>query len=356
MKLRHGLVGAAIMIIGVPFLAPALGNGLASAQQVRALQDGVEVKLDPSDSSPAIATLAAGATLDWIGESGPYHIVSIPGDPGEEDLIGYVLASEVEVVGDASAGVQGSLAGTGIPDMQGQYARSKARRSSGVSKVLWGGTLAALATAATQIVFDVGNENAYADSASHQAAVDRHSVASTAKDVVTLLGAGLITWGVADYFLGWRNMGTLEGELPTLADPAMEDQYRDANRKRGSGKRKVFWGVALAGGSYAALKWVPWLGVPEPADHDEEWEYLSAVHRRDRAETANKWFMGLGAVLGVWGMADWMLGSMKMSEIEAVTRVAASPAPQGAPAAQVGPDLFVRRAAGRTEIGLAWNR
>ena len=88
------------MFIGVSFAAPAP----ASAQQVRALSDGAAVRLDPSDSSPVIANLAPGATLDWIGESGPYHIVSIPGQPGEDDLIGYVLASEVEVVGAASGG------------------------------------------------------------------------------------------------------------------------------------------------------------------------------------------------------------------------------------------------------------
>ena len=354
MKLKHGLVGAGIMILAVSFAAPALGHGLASAQQVRALSNGAAIRLDPTDSSPVIANLAAGATLDWIGESGPYHIVSIPGQPGEDDLIGYVLAAEVEVVGTVSAGAQPPATGSVIPDIHAQYERSKARRSSGLTRWLWGGTLAIVAIAATKIVFEAADEDAYADSASHQAAVDRHAKARTVRNAVTLGGAGLLTWGAADYILGRRDMETMEGELPTLANPALEEQYRDASGRRGSGKRKFLWGAIMAGGSYATVKWLPWLGVPDRADHDTEWEYLSAVHRRNRTETANSWFIGVGSVLGVWGAVDWVLGSRKKSEIEAIARVTASPAPQKTPVA--GPDLFVRRVAGRTEIGLAWSR
>ena len=153
MKLKHGLVGAGIMVLGISLAAPALGYGVASAQQVRALGSGAAVRLDPSDSSPVIANLAAGATLDWIGESGPYHIVSIPGQPGEDDLIGYVLAAEVEIVGGVSAGVPGGVpppatgSGSVIPDIHAQYERSQARRSSGLKRSLWGGTLAIVAVA-----------------------------------------------------------------------------------------------------------------------------------------------------------------------------------------------------------------
>ena len=355
-RLKHGLAGAAVLVIGVSFAAPALGHGFASAQQVRALSNGAAVRLDPSDSSPVIANLAEGATLDWIGESGPYHIVSIPGQPGEDDLIGYVLASEVEVVGGVSGGGQPSMAGAGIPDIHAQYERSKARRSSGLKRWLWGGTLATIAIVTTKVLFEAGDEGAYADSASHQAAVDRHSSARTVRNVVTLAGAGLLAWGATDHILARRDMETMEGELPALADPALEVQYRDAGARRGSGKRKFLWGTIMAGGSYATVKWLPWLGVPEREDYETEWEYLSAVHRRDRTETANRWFIGVGSVLGVWGAVDWVLGSSKMSEIEAISRVSASPAPRGAPAARVGPDMFVRRVAGRTEIGLAWSR
>ena len=339
------------MIIGVAFAAPAL----ASAQQVRALDNGAAVRLDPSDSSPVIANLAAGATLDWIGESGPYHIVSVPGQPGEDDLIGYVLAAEVEIVGNAAGGALSS-AGAGIPDIHAQYERSKTRRSSGLKRWLWGGALAAAAIATTKVVFEAGDEDAYADSASHRAAVDRHSSARTVRNAVTLAGVGLLTWGAADYILGRRDMATMEGELPALAHPALEEQYRDASGRRASGKRKFLWGAGMAGGSYVTVKWLPWLGVPERADYDTEWEYLSAVHRRDRTETANRWFIGVGGVLVVWGAVDWALGSMKMAEIEAVSRVSASPAPRGTSVGGAGPDLFVRRALGRTEIGLAWNR
>ena len=356
MKLKHGLIGAGILILGVSFAAPALGHGLASAQQVRALSNGAAVRLDPSDSSPVIANLAAGATLDWIGESGPYHIVSIPGQPGEDDLIGYVLASEVEVVGNVSAGAQPRATGSVIPDIYTQHERSKARRSSGLKRSIWGGTLALVAIATTQIVFEAADDDAYADSASHQAAVDRHSRAGTVRNAFTLAGAGLLTWGGADYILARRDMGTMEGELPTLAVPALEEQYRDASARRRSGKRKFLWGTIVAGGTYATVKWLPWLGVPDRADYDTEWEYLSAVHRRDRTETANRWFIGVGSVLGVWGVADWVLGSRKMYEIEAISRVTALPAPHRTTVAGVGPDLFVRRVAGRTEIGLVWSR
>ncbi|MDE2806509.1 MAG: hypothetical protein OXN18_15310 [Gemmatimonadota bacterium] len=356
MKLKHGLVGAGIMILGVSFAAPVLGYGLASAQQVRALGNGAAVRLDPSDSSPVIANLAAGATLDWIGESGPYHIVSIPGQPGEDDLIGYVLAAEVEVVGTVSAGAQPPATGSVIPDIHAQYERSKARRSSGLKRWLWGGTLAIAAIATTRIVFEPGDEDAYADSASHQAAVDRHATARTVRNAVTLGGVGLLTWGAADYILGRRDMETMEGELPTLANPALEEQYRDASGRREAGKRKFLWGAIMAGGSYTTVKWLPWLGVPDRADYDMEWEYLSAVHRRNRTETANRWLIGVGSVLGVWGAVDWVLGSRERSDIEAISRVTASSAPQGTPVAGVGPDLFVRRALGRTEIGLVWSR
>ncbi len=356
MKLKHGLVGAGLMFLGVSFAAPAIGHGLASAQQVRALGNGAAVRLDPSDSSPVVANLAAGATLDWIGESGPYHIVSIPGQPGEDDLIGYVLATEVEVVGTVSAGAQPPATGSVIPDIHAQYERSKARRSSGLKRWFWGGTLAVVAIATTGIVFEAGDEDAYADSASHQAAVDRHATARTVRNAVLLGGAGLLSWGAADYILGRRDMETMEGELPTLASPALEEQYRDATARRESGKRKFLWGTIMAGGSYATVRWLPWLGVPDRADYDTEWQYLSAVHRRDRTETANNWFIGVGSVLGVWGAVDWVLGSRKKSEIEAISRVTALPSRQGTTVAEGGPDLFIRRALGRTEIGLVWSR
>ncbi|MYI07274.1 MAG: SH3 domain-containing protein [Gemmatimonadetes bacterium] len=356
MRLKHGLVGACIIFLGVSLAAPVFGNGLVSAQQVRALSSGATVRLDPSDSSPVIANMAAGATLDWIGESGSYHIVSVPGQPGQDDLIGYVLASEVEVVGGVAGGARPAATGSVIPDIYTQYDRSKARRSSGLKRSIWGGSAAIVAIATTQVFFAAADENAYADSASHQSAVDRHSRVGTVRNVFTLAGTGILTWGAADFFLARRDMGTMEGELPTLTDAPLEEQYGDASARRRSGKRKFLWGTIMAGSSYATVKWLPWLGVPDREDYDMEWEYLSAVHRRDRIETANRWFIGVGSVLGVWGAVDWVLGSRKMYEIEAITRVTALPAPQRTIVAGGGPDLFVRRAAGRTEIGLVWSR
>ena len=356
MRLKHGLVGASIIFLGVSLAAPAFGHGVVSAQQVRALSSGAAVRLDPSDSSPIIADMAAGATLDWIGESGLYHIVSVPGQPGQDDLIGYVLASEVEVVGSVSAGARPAAAGSVIPDIYTQYERSTARRASGLKRSIWGGSAAIVAIATTQILFAAADENAYADSASHQSAADRHSRAGAVRNAVTLAGTGLLAWGTADYFLARRDMGTMEGELPALADAPLEEQYTYASARRASGKRKFLWGTIMAGSSYVTVRWLPWLGAPDRADYDMEWEYLSAVHRRNRAETANRWFIGVGSVLGVWGAVDWALGSRKMYEIEAISRVTLLPSPQRANVAGGGPDLFVRRAAGRTEIGLVWSR
>ena len=356
MRLKHGLVGASIMFLGVSLAAPAFGHGLASAQQVRALSSGAEVRLDPSDSSPVIANMAAGATLDWIGESGPYHIVSVPGPPGQDDLIGYVLAAEVEVVGGVAGGARPAATGSVIPDIYTQYERSKSRQSSGRKRSIWGGTAAIVAIATTQVLFAAADQKAYADSASHQSAVDRHSRAGTVRNAFTVAGTGLLAWGTADYILARRDMGTMEGELPALADPPLEEQYREASARAGSGKRKFLWGTIMASASYATVRWLPWLGAPDREDYDMEWEYRSAVHRRNRTETANTWLIGVGSVLGVWGAVDWVLGSRKMYEIEAISRVTALPAPRRTIVAGAGPDLFVRRAAGRTEIGLVWSR
>ena len=343
-----------LMAIGIPLMALAVAPNAGSAQQVRALANDTEVLLDPTPGSPVIATMEAGATLDWIGESGPYHIVSIPGQPGEEDLIGYVLATEVEVVGNVPTGGGPSATGTAIPGIEEQYQRQQQRRSRGMSQAVAGAAIMASAQASIAIVFEVSEERAYEDSVSYQEAVDRRSKAETAKDIATLAGGALLAWGASQYLLGWRKMESMEADMPSLGDPSLDEQYMKANRRRGSGQRKFFSGVALGAGSWAALKWVPWLAEPKPEDYEQEWEYLSAVHRRDRAETANTWILGLSGVLGAWGAVDWAMGSMKMSEIEAISRVAAMPGRIAPDGAWASPDLFVKRASGRTEIGLNW--
>ena len=352
MELTKSLAKVAIMAVAIPLMAVAVGPVAGSAQQVRAITNGTEIRLDPTDSSPVIATMDAGATLDWIGESGPYHIVSVPGQPGEEDMIGYVLATEVEVVGSLSA--EPSTVRTAIPGIREQYQRQRRRRSRGLSQVVAGAAIMAGANATVAIVFEVTEERAYEDSESYQSALDRQSTAETAKDYATIAGGALIALGASQYLLGWRKMESMEADMPQLGDPSLDEQYVQANRRRGSGQTKFFSGAALAAGSWAALKWVPWVAEPVPEDYEKEWEYLSAVHRRDRAETANKWITGLGGVLGAWGAVDWALGSMKMSEIEAISRVAALPTSVLPADAWVAPDLFVKRASGRTEIGLNW--
>ena len=137
------------------------------------------------------------------------------------------------------------MTGAGIPDIHVQYERSKARRSSGLKRWLWGGAMAAIAIATTKVVFEAGDEDAYADSASHRAAVDRHSSARTVRNAVALAGAGLLTWGAADYILGSRDMVTMEGELPALADPALEVQYEEASREARVGEEEVSSGAPV---------------------------------------------------------------------------------------------------------------
>ena len=69
------------------------------SQQVRTVSDDTAIRLDPDPESPVIATLPAGTDLNWVGESGGWYTVSFTG-PGGEDLLGYVLSGEVQVMGD----------------------------------------------------------------------------------------------------------------------------------------------------------------------------------------------------------------------------------------------------------------
>ena len=88
----------------------------AGAQQVRIVADGTAIRLDPNETSPIIVELASGTVLNYTGESGAWYAVSVAGDPGQEEVIGYVLASEVELVG-AGPGIEppvGSVPTTGL--------------------------------------------------------------------------------------------------------------------------------------------------------------------------------------------------------------------------------------------------
>ena len=87
----------------------------AAAQQVRTVGETL-VHLDPDPESPTIATLPAGTDLTWVGESGEWYTVSFTG-PAGDDLLGYVRAGEVQVMGAPSA--PPAAPGAGGPPLMG---------------------------------------------------------------------------------------------------------------------------------------------------------------------------------------------------------------------------------------------
>ena len=336
----------------------------AGAQQVRIVADGTAIRLDPNETSPIIVELASGTVLNYTGESGAWYAVSVAGDPGQEEVIGYVLASEVELVG-AGPGIEppvGSVPTTGpgpvigIPGLQEQYEDERARRSSGVRKVIWGLVLAGSSYAALEFVppLQVPVPEDHDDADSYQSALDRRSTAETGRTVATALGAALGAWGVTQIAMGWRNMRSLELELPRSAGPSLQEQYGDAFRMRSSGRKKVFWAVLLPLVAYGTVEWVPYFGVPDPEDFDNAEDFDAAVDRRDRAETARSGINLLGIGLGGWGATQWVLGARKMSQIEATARMSALSVPVGRFVAEAPVELFSNRRGARTQFGISW--
>ena len=335
----------------------------AGCQQVRIVADGTEVRLDPSDSSPVITTMASGTLLDWVGESGAWYAVSIAGAPGQDDVIGYVLAGDVELVGPVAAPTAEPPVPTappglliGVPGLEEQYEDQRRRRSSGVRKVIWGLVLVGGSYAALEFVppLQVPVPEDFDDAESYQSAVDRRNSAETARTVATGLGAALGAWGVGQVALGWRNMRSLELELPRSAGPSLQEQYADAFRMRSSGRRKVFWAAFLPLIAYGTVEWIPYFTAPDMEDFDDAEDFRAAETRRDRAETARTWTYMLGAGLGGWGATQWLLGARRMSRIEATARMSALSVPLGPSVAGAPVELFANRRGARTEFGISW--
>ena len=328
----------------------------AGAQQVRIVADGTAIRLDPNETSPIIVELASGTVLDYTGESGAWYAVSVAGDPGQDDVIGYVLASEVELVGVGSVPTTGPGPVIGIPGLQEQYEDARAHRSSGVGKVIWGLVLAGSSYAALEFVppLQVPVPEDYDDADSYQSALDRRSTAETGRSVATALGAALGAWGATQIAMGWRNMRSLELELPRSAGASLQEQYGDAFRMRSSGRKKVLWAVLLPLVAYGTVEWVPYFGVPDPEDFDNAEDFDAAVDRRDRAETARSGINLLGAGLGGWGATQWVLGARKMSQIEATARMSALSVPVGRFVAEAPVELFTNRRGARTQFGISW--
>ena len=345
-------------------LLAAAGPIEAGAQQVRILADGTAIRLDPDASSPIVTSMASGTVLRLAEESGEWYAVSLAGDPDNE-VIGYVLAAEVEVVDPSAApsavpAAPSTPAGgvpplpVGILSLEERYERERERRSSGVGKVIWGLVLAGGAYAALEFIppLQIPVAEDYQDAESYQSALDRRGAAESGRSIATALGAALGAWGLADIGFGWRNMRDIELELPRSAGPSLQERYNDAFRMRSSGRRKVFWAVFLPVLAYGTVEFVPYFAEPDAEDFDNAVDYDAAVRRRDRAETAKRWTAGVGAGLGVWGLTQWILGARTMSEIEATARTAALSAPLAPSATGTYVGLFADRRAGRTQFGV----
>ncbi len=282
-------------------------------------------------------------------------------------MVGYVLASDVVIIGNllpstsTTTGASGAAipTATAIPSVQQQYENERARRSGAMRRVVQGGLLIGASLGVKGMLFQAGDSTEYEDEEAYQQALDRQENVETGGNVGLALGAALAVYGVAQYALGWRNMSSLEADLPQTADPSMEVQYAEAMAGRGSGRKKFAWGAVLIGASYAALEWAPGLGVPEPEDYDNAADYLDAVDTRDKAETARTWITRGGAVLGAWGLTQWIMSSMKMSEIEGTARMSSAATPSLLPSfrgksSRLAASPFVDRVRGRTEFGLRW--
>ena len=188
----------------------------------------------------------------------------------------------------------------------------------------------------------------------YQSALDRRSTAETGRNVATGLGVALGAWGVTQIGFGWRNMRNLELELPRSAAPSLQVQYADAFRMRASGRRKVFWAVFLPAVAYGVVEWVPYFGVPDPADFENTDEYNAAVQRRDRAEAARLWTTVFGGGLGGWGVTQWVLGARRMSQIEATARMTVLSMRLAPTPTEIPVELFASRRGTRTQLGIQW--
>ncbi len=343
--LLQAVFGMSVLAAGGP------GSEAATAQQVEIIAETV-LRLDPDGSSPVIATLPTGTVLEWVGESGPYFAVSVPGPPGQENLVGYVLASEVSVVGAPQPAAGNPAAGAGggmpIPNVQQQHAAAKQSRSAGMNRAVQGAAVAATAQLSVSIFFEAEERNSYEDEAAYQAAQDREDTAVSVKNVALVGAAALVAYGIGRSAFGWRKMAELEREFPEATTQPLDRQYAEATLNRSLGKRKVFWGVLLGAASFATIEYVPYFAQPQEEDFEDIMEFESAADRHDKALTVRNWVMGTGGILGGWGIAQWVLAAQELGEVEELSRITALARPLEA-------NLFVGRAGARTQLGVAWS-
>ena len=352
--LIEAAVCASLLTLGL-----AISPEAASAQQVEVVANETPLRLDPDAGSPVIATLPAGAVLEWVGESGDWYAVSVPGPPGQEDLVGYVQASEVRASG-APPPLPGApppglpAGGMPVPSVQQQHGIAKQNRASGATKAVQGAALAATAQLSVSLFFEVEDRESYEDEAAFQAAQDREETANSVRNLALIGGGALAAYGIGRYVMGWRKMAELEERYPEATTPPLDRQYAEASLNSSLGKRKLVWGIVLAAASYATVEFVPHFAVPNAEDFEDAAEFQSALSRRDKAVTARNWIGAAGGALGVWGIAQWVLAAQKMGEIEEISRmttalsVPVEPLRSGPPV-----KLFAGRAGARTQFGVA---
>lgn len=82
----HKVIKPRLLLATLTFTALS-GLAPAKAQQVRTLENGTDVRLDPDESSAVLTTLQAGTATGWVSDVGGWYAVSISGLPGEEDLV-----------------------------------------------------------------------------------------------------------------------------------------------------------------------------------------------------------------------------------------------------------------------------
>lgn len=349
-------IWASLLVVGLGAVPE-----VASAQQVEVVADETPLRLDPDAGSPVIATLPAGTVLEWVGESGSWYAVSVPGPPGQEDLVGFVQASQVRVAG-APQPVAGApppglpTTGMPIPGVQQQHGIAKQNRATGARRAVQGAALAATAQVSISLIFEVEDRQSYEDEAAYQTAVDREETANGVRNAAFVVGGALVAYGIGRYVMGWRKMAELEEQYPEATTPPLDRQYAEASLNSSLGKRKFIWGIILAAASYATVEFVPHFAAPDAEDFDDPMEYQSALNRRDKAVTGRNWVGGAGGALGVWGLAQWVLAAQKMGEIEDISRMTTALSLPVEPLGSGSPvNLFVGRAGGRTQVGMAWS-
>ncbi len=333
--MRQHLLGlVALLVVNTAFLVAIPPN--ASAQRVRVIADGTQVRLAPDPDGPVVATIDAGSILEQVVSDGPFAGVLFT------------------TVGDHGPGPRRASF------VQPQYAAADAMQSSGKRKIFVGLALVGTSWAALQFLpfLSVPDKDDYADNSSYQAALNRRSNAETGQRVLAGLGLAVSAWGIGQVVRASRMRADVELEARRAAAPGVELRYAIARERIGSGRKKLLWGIALAGASYATVNWVPYLAAPDPRDYNDDASYQVALDRRKNAERVRNGAMALSGALGAWGIYQWRAGSSEVAAIDAEVgaRSAALELPLSAAHSDVAVGLFATPVGRRTAIGfqLVW--